>query len=321
MLIRGQTTEDRIREIAQGFGQGIENFQQGQDRQRAQTLQDEALKRQQAMQAFEVESKLSDQTGRNMYGSGAGSQVMSGNNGGIGAMLNKAPMTPKYEREQRKLEKEALKNEAEMEKLNYERNERAKDPTERDSFKEKAALLGVKNKNKPVVLPIENKTTIAALAKKNSDATYIANNLDTFLKNAENYTDDQILTQGKQLIKTINSTLGPDATGAEEVKRLASKLEFGLGNFTNDNPTQFGRDLKGFRQQVKDTVDIMRGSVNMNKQEIERQYGRAPVSQPVSTQQAASVNVSPEIAQRVQSYTPAQVEARKAELRARNGSK
>jgi hypothetical protein len=49
MLIKGETTEQRIAKIANGFGQGVQNFQQGQDRQRSQDLQTEALRRQQAI--------------------------------------------------------------------------------------------------------------------------------------------------------------------------------------------------------------------------------------------------------------------------------
>lgn len=60
MLIRGETTEERIAKIAQGFGQGIQNFQQGQDRKRTQGLQDEALRRQQALDAQNTENNAED---------------------------------------------------------------------------------------------------------------------------------------------------------------------------------------------------------------------------------------------------------------------
>lgn len=58
------TTEERIAQIAQGFGQGFQNFQAGQDRQRAMALQDEARRRQEALQAMEVANTLGQQTGR-----------------------------------------------------------------------------------------------------------------------------------------------------------------------------------------------------------------------------------------------------------------
>ncbi len=73
-----QTTEERIAQIAQGFGQGFQNFQGQQERLRAQALQEEALKRQRALQALEVESKISEATGRNAFGSGLGLQLLEG---------------------------------------------------------------------------------------------------------------------------------------------------------------------------------------------------------------------------------------------------
>jgi len=155
------------------------------------------------------------------------------------------------------------------------------DQKREDVLKTHQAKLALTAASKPVKLPLENETVVKVLAKKNADSEYISNTLDSFLEKSKGYTNDQILTQGKQLIKTINSTLGPDATGAEEVKRLASKLEFALGNMFNDNPTQFGRDLTGFIEQVRDTSKIMRGTVVMNKQEIEKQYGRTPDPQSV----------------------------------------
>lgn len=97
MLIRGETTEERIAKIAQGFGQGLQNFQQGQDRQRVQGLQEEAARRQQALQEMEIEGKLSEQTGKNLLGSGIGKQYLTGGMAGIGDLMKSAPMTRKAE--------------------------------------------------------------------------------------------------------------------------------------------------------------------------------------------------------------------------------
>lgn len=90
MLIRGQTTEQRIADIANAFKQGVDGYAAGQRRfndaqkeenryQDAKALQSEATKRQQALQELEIEAKLSETTGKNFMGSGAGKQFFSGN--------------------------------------------------------------------------------------------------------------------------------------------------------------------------------------------------------------------------------------------------
>jgi len=58
------TAEERIARIAQGFGQGIQNFQSQQASQEAQAMRDEALRRQQAIQEIELASQIGKQYGR-----------------------------------------------------------------------------------------------------------------------------------------------------------------------------------------------------------------------------------------------------------------
>jgi hypothetical protein len=118
MLVRGQTTEERIAQIASGFGQGVQNYQQGQDRQRAQGLQAEATRRQQAMQELEIEGKLSEQTGKNLVGSGIGKQYLTSGMAGIGELMNSAPTSRKAELEQARADREARKDESIINKNN-----------------------------------------------------------------------------------------------------------------------------------------------------------------------------------------------------------
>jgi hypothetical protein len=63
MLVRGETTEERIAKIANGFGQGVDNFNQLQNQKRNQGLQEEALRRQQALDA---QNSVNDQEDRAM---------------------------------------------------------------------------------------------------------------------------------------------------------------------------------------------------------------------------------------------------------------
>lgn len=64
MLVRGETTEDRIAKIAQGFGQGIQNFQQGQNQKLAQANQAEATRRQQALDSQNMANNEEDRAMR-----------------------------------------------------------------------------------------------------------------------------------------------------------------------------------------------------------------------------------------------------------------
>jgi hypothetical protein len=128
-------------------------------------------------------------------------------------------------------------------------------------------------------LPIENQEQIKDLAKKNANKETIANQIDAMLQQADQAkTEDAKLAIYRQMGKILNSTEGADAVGSEEAKRLLSKLEFAYGNVTNDNPTQFGRDLQGFREQAKATSKAVRNAAQANKKKIDELYKRAPAA-------------------------------------------
>jgi len=141
MLVRGQTTEERIAQIANGFGQGVQNYQQGQDRQRTQGLQEEAQRRQQALQALEVEGRLSEQTGKNLIGSGIGQNYLSGNMANIGELMNSAPTTRKAELEsqdrQIKADERILDNQYKQSQINRNNRGPVSQPKENLTYQQK----------------------------------------------------------------------------------------------------------------------------------------------------------------------------------------
>lgn len=59
----------------------------------------------------------------------------------------------------------------------------------------------------------------------------------------------QAVAAAKNMVKTLNSTFGPDATGVEEVNRLAARLNNLRGDFLGDN-YGIGPDIKGFVTQA-----------------------------------------------------------------------
>ena len=85
--------------------------------------------------------------------------------------------------------------------------------------------------------------------------------------------DEQKIVQGRQLLKTLNSTEGADAIGAEEAKRLGGLLEYQMMNITQPGP-MFGRDLPGFKEQAMATSKNIKNAVQSNQKIIENLTGR-----------------------------------------------
>jgi hypothetical protein len=125
-------------------------------------------------------------------------------------------------------------------------------------------------------LPKDKQETIIQLSKGNANKVAIANQIEAVTKNWDKLSPSQQLIQGRQLLKTLNSTQGADAIGAEEAKRLGSKLEYAFGNITNSNSTQFGRDLKGFKLDAIQTAKNLKDSISENQKIIDQAYGREP---------------------------------------------
>lgn len=123
-------------------------------------------------------------------------------------------------------------------------------------------------------LPEDAKITIKALSANNANKEAISGQIEAVFSRWDTLSDTEKLQQGKQLIKTLNSTQGQDAVGAEEAKRLAGKLEFTLGNFFNSEPTQFGRDIEGFKKDAVITVAGIRDAMLSNQRVIDKAYGR-----------------------------------------------
>jgi hypothetical protein len=123
-------------------------------------------------------------------------------------------------------------------------------------------------------LPIDSKKIVNDLAAKNAGKLSIKNQIDSVVSGWDNLSESQQLAMGSQLLKTLNSPEGADAIGSEEANRLGAKLQYAMGNFTNSNPTQFGRDLKGFKEQAKNTAKFIGDAISKNQQIIDEKMGR-----------------------------------------------
>jgi hypothetical protein len=113
-------------------------------------------------------------------------------------------------------------------------------------------------------LPPENKEQINKLAGSNASKMAIVKQIDSDAKILDdpNVSEDQKLIKARQMIKTLNSTQGQDAVGAEEAKRLAGLLEFNILNLTNPGPV-FGRaPVAEFSKQAKFTSKSLKDAIN-----------------------------------------------------------
>lgn len=123
-------------------------------------------------------------------------------------------------------------------------------------------------------LPPDKQRIATDLASKNANKISIVNQIGSFLDNWDSWDEKEKLQQSKEMIKVLNSKEGQDAVGAEESKRLAGKLNFAYGNFTNDNPVQWGRDIEGFKNDAFNTYNSMTDAINSNQKQIESITGR-----------------------------------------------
>jgi len=139
--------------------------------------------------------------------------------------------------------------------------------------------LSSTEKNEFDRLPGDKQQDIKDLSKSSTNKKIISNQIESVLNVSKDLNDEGKLQQYRQLIKTLNSTEGRDAVAVEEAKRLASKLEFAMGNFTNNNPIQFGRDLEGFELDAANTVKALRDAAKSNESIKDSIYGRQPSSQ------------------------------------------
>lgn len=142
-----------------------------------------------------------------------------------------------------------------------------------DYLKQKTQTEKIKPTLKQEQLPLENKITVSNLAQKNANKLSIANQIDSVISGWDKLSDQNKIVQGRQLLKTLNSTEGADAIGTEEAKRLGGLLEYNMLNITEPGP-MFGRDLSGFKDQASLTSKGIRNAIKSNQKVIEDLTGR-----------------------------------------------
>ncbi len=138
------------------------------------------------------------------------------------------------------------------------------------------------DKKKFDLLPEDNKKFIDKLATDNTNKiairTQIASTLE--LLSDPNIPIKDKLTQAKALTKTLNSQNGADAVGVEEANRLTERLNiFSLNPFSEGGVRLGSPDMKGFTQQVSNTLGTLDNSIKTNASLIDQAKSGAPLQE------------------------------------------
>lgn len=133
-------------------------------------------------------------------------------------------------------------------------------------------------------LPKENQQTIEKLANDSSTQLKIKAILDETVKQMDdpNITEDMKISIGKDSIKALNSVIGSDAAGKEEVERIGSRIQ-NRYNLIGEGPVRAGRpDIEGFTEQLRNKSKNIAGTLQTNYQQIEVAKSGVPLQQLVT---------------------------------------
>lgn len=124
-------------------------------------------------------------------------------------------------------------------------------------------------------LPKDKQITIENLSKEKARLTGINSQVEQ-LKNQildPKISEADKLATAREQLKLLNSTLGSDAVGAEEVKRLASYLQYAPDPF-GPKGMKVGPDLQGYARQLDRINQRSSGTMQTLQNNIDIAYGR-----------------------------------------------
>lgn len=163
--------------------------------------------------------------------------------------------------------------------------------------------------NKFQNLPKEKQVTIEKLSSNRAQQETINNQVDALITQLEdpNIPKEQKIASADEQLKLLNSVLGSDAVGAEEVGRIGKFLSW------EPSPTVgklgFGADIEGYTEQLRNLRKRTQQSMGMLENQVNSAYGRQPADPSITKN---SDNDFPE-------RTPENIEKAKQELIRRRG--
>jgi hypothetical protein len=123
-------------------------------------------------------------------------------------------------------------------------------------------------------LPKDAQIKIDTLSKDSAKQTVMGNQVGELIgqmKDPNMSVEDKVASANEQ-VKLLNSTLGADAVGAEEVKRIAKFLDYApsptVGKYS------VGPDIEGYTRQLENLKKRTDGSIGLLKSQVDAAYGR-----------------------------------------------
>lgn len=149
---------------------------------------------------------------------------------------------------------------------------------------------------KPPDLPLDKKKMVEKYATDVARITGINSQVSELKRQIGDKSlpeTDRVASANEQL-KLLNSTLGADAVGAEEVGRMAAYLEF-KPNYVK---RKLGPDLEGFYRQLDRVNQRLSGTISAQQREIDKIYGRPVKSPPMVSSEKKSLQ-GPSIVEKI----------------------
>lgn len=140
-------------------------------------------------------------------------------------------------------------------------------------------------------LPKEKQIQVEDYSKGVGQQTKINNLVSTLVDQLkdESIPEDQRIASAREQVKLLNSQLGSDAVGAEEVKRIAAYLDWNPDLALRKG---FGPDLRAFTNQISNFKNRNEKSIGLLNNQIENAYGR---SKPTEREEITSGSVTPDV--------------------------
>jgi hypothetical protein len=319
MLIRGQTTEDRIKEIAQGFSQGLQGYAQYANQEAKGLREEEARKRQEALQALEVSNKIADQTGKYIDPGQVAPLIKSGSLSGIGELLKTAPATRKAELE---AQKSLLDNQYKQSQINA-NNRKVSDPNQNLTYEQK---LDLKIRKEQEAKAVEKKDPSYNLEKLGADGRSKVGALASGLQALDQMEKASSDGFGPEYINANTSLIGglvsdtPYSEGERITSEVIGRLQSG-GAIQADEIKTFralgprpGDDAPTRKRKLAQQKDFLQNKLtafgiddndlsSLGFKTISDYQPRNTVTQGVTTKQAAPVQVSPDQVKAVKSMS------------------
>lgn len=158
--------------------------------------------------------------------------------------------------------------------------------TKEAGLKQRAKIGAVKAAKKGEDLSLDKRKMVEKYAGEIARITGINSQVEELKKQIgdKSISEQDRRATAQEQLKLLNSTLGSDAVGAEETRRMAAFLD-PMPNWIKKTP---GADLDGFYRQLDRVNQRLSGTISAQQKEIDKIYGR-----PIKEEKKPSIETPP----------------------------